>query len=468
MKVNNLVKSFFIYGLTSGLSRFISLLLIPLYVRVFSVSENGIIDMIQTINQVLLIFGILQLETSVQRYYYELNEEKKKRMISTVLIFVFVVSTFISILLNLFSVSLSNVFFDTVNYSLDISIAAWIIPILNISILNFIVLRYQKKSVIFSVITLLQVLLTTSFILLFVFKLHLGIKSVFLGQSIGYVLVVSIQFFYIRKEIGCHFDIAMLKKMLHYSIPQFPARIGSESVSRVNRFVLLTFLSTSSLGLYAVAVKFASAMELINVAFTMAWVPYVYESLKTKGYQDSFRTIYVYVMYITFFIVILISLFASEIVTTFTTPDYYQIKFILPGLFLFYGLYIIKGMVEIGISISKKMIYLTYIYLSVAILNVLFLLVGIKLFELKGVAYALIFTNFCLILFHWYATEKLHPIGFDIRKFIILFFFVFTAIIFLMNLEMNFASRIVSAVFLFCLLFVYLYRKRFVWKKLLS
>lgn len=462
----NLLKTFLIYGLTSGLSRFISLLLIPLYVRVFSVSENGIIDMIQTINQVLLIFGILQLETSVQRYYYELNKEEKKRMIATVLVFVFVVSVFISVLLNLFSVFLSNIFFDTANYSLDISIAAWIIPILNVSILNFIVLRYQKKSLIFSVMTLLQVLLTTSFILFFVFKIRLGIKSVFLGQLIGYVVVVAIQFFYIRKEVSWCFDIGMLKKMLHYSIPQFPARIGSESVSRVNRFLLLTFLSTSSLGLYAVAVKFASAMELVNVAFTMAWVPYVYESLKDNGYQNNFRAVYVYVMHITFFIVILLSLFATEIVTTFTTPDYYEIKFILPGLFLFYGLYIIKGMVEIGISISKKMIYLTYIYLSVAVLNILFLFVGIKLFELKGVAYALIFTNFCLILFHWYVTEKLHPIGFDIRKFIVLFFFAFMVILFLMNSEVTFISRVVLVVFLFCMLLVYLYRKKDIWKKL--
>ncbi|MDO4729478.1 MAG: oligosaccharide flippase family protein [Bacteroidota bacterium] len=467
MRVENLIKSFFIYGLTSGLSRFISLLLIPVYVRVFSESENGIIDMIQTMCQVFLVFGMLQLETSIQRYYYELDTKKRRRMISTVLIFTTFMSAFGSLLLCLLAKKISFFFFKQMGYSLEIMIASWIIPFLNMSILNFIVLRYLKKSFVFSIVTFFQVLLTTSLVLFFVFKLSLGIKSVFLGQLFGYIVIVAAQFYFLRREFVWCFDLSILKEMLHYSIPQFPARIGSESTARINRFILVTFLSTSSLGLYAVAVKFSSALELINVAFSMAWVPYMYESLKSGSYQIKFRYIYSLALYTTFFLVTFVSLFSTEIVTFFTVPSYYKIKFLLPGLFLFNGLFIIKGIVDIGIAISKRMIYLTYIYLSVAVLNVSFLLIGINVFGLKGVVYSLIFTNFFLILFSWYFTERLHYIGFEIKKFILFYVIIFIITIIQMNIEIPLIHRVLSALILCVLFGIYVYKQKKIWKKLL-
>ena len=74
--MKELILNFFSFGLAVSLERFLSFLLIPLYASVFSVTEFGVIDLVQTFIGVVTIFCFLQLETSLQRFYYEYEGEE--------------------------------------------------------------------------------------------------------------------------------------------------------------------------------------------------------------------------------------------------------------------------------------------------------------------------------------------------------------------------------------------------------
>lgn len=78
--MKELILNFFSFGLAVSLERFLSFLLIPLYASVFSVTEFGVIDLVQTFIGVVTIFCFLQLETSLQRFYYEYEGEEKKEI----------------------------------------------------------------------------------------------------------------------------------------------------------------------------------------------------------------------------------------------------------------------------------------------------------------------------------------------------------------------------------------------------
>ena len=331
---------------------------------------------------------------------------------------------------------------------------------MNASILNFIILRYEKQSVVFSIVTIVQVICTASLTILFAVQLKWGIKSVFWGQIFGFLIVLIIQSLYVRKQLVWSFNIALIKKALKFSLPQFPARIGSESNNRMNRFIILSHLSTSTLGIYAVALKFASAIELINVAFVMSWIPYMYESVTKEDYKKKFRLIYQGVLAVGFFAIIFLSLFSTEIVALFTVPEYHDAKYLMPGLFLFNGLYLFKSVVEIGPALAKKTIYITYTYVFIAVINIVLLFIGVKYWGVKGVVYALMLTNFCLVLLSWFFTEKLHPIGYNIISFIVSFFICAFIIILLMNFNFSLFDRVIFALILLSFMGVYLYTQK--------
>ena len=201
-----LFRSFLFYGVSSGLSRFISLILIPIYVRYFSTSEYGTIDIIQTIINIVVIFGILQLETSIQRYYFETSGAYRKFMISTVSITIFIISIFLSVLISAFSKTISIMLFDSQKYTVEIIIASLIIPFLNITVIFFIILRYMKKAVLFSVLILLQIIISATLTIFLILIFDLGIKSVFIGQLGGYFFVAVIQLFVLRNTLLFFWD----------------------------------------------------------------------------------------------------------------------------------------------------------------------------------------------------------------------------------------------------------------------
>ena len=87
--MRGLLINFLSYGLATSLERLLSFLLIPLYTSVFTVTEFGIIDLIQTLLNIISIFALLQMETALQRYYYDFKESERRALIFTTFLTVF-------------------------------------------------------------------------------------------------------------------------------------------------------------------------------------------------------------------------------------------------------------------------------------------------------------------------------------------------------------------------------------------
>ncbi len=442
--MKELVKSFFAYGLTSGLSKFISLLLIPIYTRYFTPAQYGIIDLIQSVLVIVMIFGLLQLETSIQRYYYEVKNEEKKEYASTIFWTVTGLSFLLMFVVFVFASQLSLLMFDTDKYANIIRIASVIIPLSNASTISFIVIRYMKKPMLFGVITLLQIIFSASSTIIFVLIFDLGIISVFYGQIVGLLVVNAIQLIFLRHFYKLFWDYTLFKKMLDFALPQFPARIGSTSNVYINRFFMIGMLSTTAIGIFSVALKFASIMGLFLSAFSMAWVPFMYETLNQDNHKEVFANVFKYVCLFVFLLVTGLSFFSKEIIQIFTTPKYYEAYYLLGGLGLYNGLFMIKDVVDLGPRITKKTVYITYVYVLSSILNIALLYAGIKLFDLQGVVWALIFTNLGLIALSWYFSNKLYPIAYNKMYFAVLFILMLLVVIFNIKIDVHLFIKIIA------------------------
>ena len=114
--MKELLTNFFAYGFAISLDKLLAFLLIPIYASKLSVDEFGVIDLIQTIIGIVSIFAFLQLETSLQRYYFEYEGEKKKEYVFTIYISVIILSILLSVLIGLFSRILATHICGDANY----------------------------------------------------------------------------------------------------------------------------------------------------------------------------------------------------------------------------------------------------------------------------------------------------------------------------------------------------------------
>lgn len=414
-----LLKSFFSFGLATSVQKMLGFLLLPLYTRFFTTFEFGVIDLIQVVLGITSIFAILQLETSLQRYYYEIEGALKKTFVSTIFIAIIFFSLFLMGILYIFAFEVSLLLFDSGKYSGLIELASFQLPFTNFSMLAFILLRYEKKNKIFFYMVLVKVISMLIAVYTLVVWFKLGIYGVFYSQLISLVLSSSLIFVFIRGNFDFLISWTQFKRALKYAWPQIPARIGSVSLSYVNRFFMVSFLAVSSIGLFSFSLKMASAIQIIYAAFIMAWAPFMFEQLNKPNHKKTFANILLLVSCPIFLLVSLISLFSKEIVAMVGTSEYFDSHQYIGGLSLYFALFIIKEIVDIGPKALERTKFLSYTFFCSVVVNIVALYFLINAFGLVGVVFSFIITNSFLVILSWFVSNKLYFIPFKKLKFLI-------------------------------------------------
>ncbi|NDP26338.1 MAG: lipopolysaccharide biosynthesis protein [Flavobacterium sp.] len=412
-------KSFFLLGIATTIEKIIAFLLLPIYTRYFDISEYGVIDLIIVTISIVSIFAELQLETALQRYYYDYEGAEKRRLISTNFIVITSLSLLLTCLLFYFSEEVSLLVFDKVDYSPLVELAALQLPFINFTMLAFIILRYERRNKSFLILMLIKVGITLIFTLLFVVWFKLGIYGVFYAQLIGLISSTVLLFLSTKDFLVFEVSPFFLKKSFVYALPQFPARIGSALLSNANRFFMVSYLTIASVGLFSLSLKLASVIQLLYAAFIMAWAPFMFEQLKKDNHKEVFVKVLILTACPVFLMVSIISLFSKEIVLLIASSEFYEAYHYVGGLSLYFSLFIFKEIVDIGPKHTEKTKYLSLTFLLSLIVNISSLYLFIIWFGLKGVIYSMILTNIFLLLISWIISNRLYYIPHKIFLFIV-------------------------------------------------
>jgi len=459
--LKDLFKSTILYGLASTIGSFVGLFLVPIYTRIFTPEQYGIIDLIQTVTAIIAIFGMLLLESATQRYYYEVkDDDERRKYLSTALWTICTLSLVCVLIIIIISKELSLLLFSDVQYYKILILASIKIPLFNIFALCTIIIRYMKKPTVFALFILIQILtIITLSIWLVVYK-NIGIMGVFYGQVIGYFVVASLIIYFLRKTFSFYWHHNIIKKLLAFSLPVMPAQIGVLGSTYANRFIMLGYLSLSDIGLYTIALKISSVFLLIQGAFANAWYPFFYENLKNKEHKEIYKKVTTYITILVFILVSVFSLFSKELLVLLTTEKYYAAAPLIGILAFSHCLIIISNTVNLGTLITKKTIYGTYAYLSGMIFNVLFLFLLVPGIGIIGVPISIFIGNVIFLLFAWIVSEKLYYIGFNKKLFILMFILTLVVVGGNILAEIDIIYKTVFSFFLF--LFILFYFRNFI------
>ena len=116
-------------------------------------------------------------------------------------------------------------------------------------------------------------LLTALFQLLFLRATRLGVVGyllgILLGDSVTFVILAACFFPFSRWEK--HFDPVLCGKMLRYALPLMPAALLWWAMGAVEKYFLLYYHGTASMGVYAVAGRFPSLIGFATGVFLEVW-----------------------------------------------------------------------------------------------------------------------------------------------------------------------------------------------------
>ncbi|QLE07509.1 oligosaccharide flippase family protein [Pseudoalteromonas shioyasakiensis] len=406
------LKSFLVYGGSAGLSRILPILMLPIYLNHLSVDAYGKIEVIFAGFNLLLIFGLMQLETALQRFYYKV--EDKAALFYSMVTVTAILSTVVVVVSVILSDTISYGLFDSSSESLSIVIMSVTIFFANIATICMVFLRYDDRPIVFSTMTIGQVIITACVTYMLVVSFKYGGEGYFYGLFFGWFFIAIFSFCSIATNLAFKLNINYVIESFKFALPQFPARLASFFVQFGNRFVVLSILGTQAVAVMSLSLKFAAIFQLLLLALSMAWNPFLYKNENAEDLNEKVNSLFKWILISLSVIHILTILLAELVVTTFFEGEYdaaakYVILAIIPVQLL-----IIKEVVESGVRLANRTKYISYAYFTSVTVTAALMFFSTTI---EQVFIATIIGALVLVLFSWYYSERFYRIKYSKLSF---------------------------------------------------
>jgi len=386
---NYMTAEFFSKGLV-----FIS---IPIFTRLMSPEEYGVLSIFLSIISIATIIFSLNFHGAINRYYHE-EIKNMGEFITSNLSFIFLFNIILFIIIYIYRIKFSKF----INISVNVFTFAIIISILNIPVQMFLsYLQTSKQSKKYFQLTIYK---NISTLLLSVLWIYLLNDSRYMGRVYGqfviyliFLLIVLYKFFKIGKK---RIRIKYIKYSLNFGLPLIPHALSGILLSYFDRLAINQLVGPMNTGLYSFAYNVGMIMNVIVMAMNKAWVPIFYDKFKKNDYSSIDNIVKKYSKYIYISSIFLI-FFSREIVMIIADKNYYDSLSIVPIIILSYVLVFFYTLFSNYSFYRKKTFLISIATLGAGLINIVLNYYFIPKYGYEAAAYTTLVSYSFLAIFHF-------------------------------------------------------------------
>ncbi len=406
--IKQLASESMIYGISGTIAKSIGIFLIPIYTRIFSPSDYGIIALITTLTGLIGKFIVLGLDNSSARWFYDSDKaQDQKYTISSWFWCQLGVSFIIAIGLFLFASQVSVFLLKSKDHAILVQIAALTIPFGTFSKVLGNWLRYQRRAWTTSIFSTTTSLGTIGIIVLFVVVYRWGLIGIYSARFIAAVITALVAVAILKTWINpILVSWARLKEMLIYGLPLVPAAIASWITISSDRFILQMFHDSAEVGLYSIAATLASGVALVTGAFQMSWGPFAFSIYRKKESLNVYSKVFSLYALMFCFLGTAISLFAPLLLRILTTPEYYKANSCVPFLSFSYIAIGATYVISIGSGIVKRSSPIAIGIFIGAAINIVLNFILIPRYGKEGAAIATLISFIGVLIYCYPVSQK--------------------------------------------------------------
>jgi len=413
-RLKELARHSAVYGLGSLVSRFIAVLLLPVYTRYLSPADYGLIETLIALSAVLTVLLAAGVKSAFFRFYFD--EEDKRRVIRTSFWFTMATGTAGLVAGLALAGPISQLLFDTSGHS-DLVRAAFVGLWAHVNYEQMTSLfRVEQRSVAYLIATLINLAVTIGATLLLVVVWDQGPIGVIVGNFTGTLLVYLGLLAYRREQLGLELDRPLLREMNRFGMPLVPSALFLWILNFSDRFFLVKLAGPKEVGLYSIGVRLASAIILFLAAFRTAWPAFAYSIEDDRDAARTYSYVLTYIVVITSWMALALGVLAPWLVQLLTTEEFYDAERVVAPLAFAaaaFGAYIV---VVIGIGRARQTRSNWVITGAAAVLNVVLNVVLIPPFGMIGAAIATIGAYGTLFLGMAWKAQQVFPVPYQWRR----------------------------------------------------
>ena len=418
--IRDLVKSSGIYAIASLASPLVALVLAPFLTHSLSRSDFGALVVLNT--AIALVTGITQLGliSAVFRAYNYDYESRRDRLgvLSTTVVLLSLTSLPITLLVAMTAPWLASLLLANSSFGTPVKIAALVVLMQNLSLPGFAWLRAEKRAMFFSMLSILNLLVTLGGNVILVGAAHMGINGALLATGAGYAVVVicTLPLILLRAGLASRLNIA--RNLLSFGTPLVFNGVSFWVLQLSDRYLLSRLGSLTQTASYGVAYNLGGILNIVILSpFILAWPTAMFAIAKRKDALQVFQLVFRWFSMVLLLAAFALTLIAVAVLDLLFPPSYHSAAPIIPIIsvsMIIYGVYYIF---TIGVGVRRKTWFVSLAMTLAALINVGCNLVLIPFYGSMGAALSTLIAYVLLALIMYVVNQRVYPIPFEIHIF---------------------------------------------------
>lgn len=450
------------YLIANLATRALAFISIPVYTRILSETDYGIVAVFMGLISILSSILALNCDTAVSRYYFDKKSDTDfQQFIGTTVVLCFMIVFVTSGLIYL------NIDLFTRLVGLPASTLVLLVPLVILNIVSLLfsqIYQPQKLSKPIAMSSLTRVYLGFGASIGLIFMMS---SEKYMGQICGQIIAASMMLFYWIRKIRPFFRLSLkishIKYILTYSVPLLPYVLSGVIVEQFGKIAIGSDIGLSQAGFYSLAISIASLTAIITEVTHQAWYPYYIEYMDAKDYESHDKDLKrIYTISVVFGL--FISCFGQEIGMLLAKKDFTSALYLVPILVIGYLLHQLSYAYMRNFSYVKKTWYMSVIVIFSGGTNVLLNILFIPRLGILGAAIAVVLSYCIMALLSWSLSSfvlKIHGIKLlTLIKPLVLIVLSIIPLYYMLSIEDIFIAFGLKLFLFFALIFLLLYKDR--------
>jgi O-antigen/teichoic acid export membrane protein len=352
-QITRLAQHSAIYGLGGLVSRFVALLLLPLYTRYLTPADYGAVETLVALAAILATVLRLGIASAFFRFYFDSADAAHRlRVVRTSFWFTMAMATLGLVVGLILAEPISNWLFDTGDHTTLVR-ASFVLLWAQMNYEQITSLfRVEERAVAFTIATLVNLAVTVAATVLFVVVFDWGATGVVAGNFTGTLIVYAALLVYRHEQLGLTLDRPLLRQMNRFGIPLVPSMLALWLLNFGDRFFILKLADQSEVGVYSIGARIASAMVLLLAAFRAGWLAFAYSIEDDDRARRAYSFVLTYLLFVASWAALALALLSPWLVRWLTTPAFFDASEVVP--LLVFGAVALGGFNVVSIVLGRR------------------------------------------------------------------------------------------------------------------
>lgn len=398
-------KNTYVYLFSNILNAAIPFILLPIMTRYLSPGEYGQIAMFQTmLTGIGAFIGLNTVGAATRKFYDDNLSPNEARIFNGSCIQILIFTLFIAVLVTIIAEGYLAHFLSIPSGWLYIALLVSSCTFLiNLRLGQWQVRSLSKKYGVLQVgNSALNMFLTLAFIVFYSDGAQARIDALLYAGVIS--ATVAILLLYREQLVSLRtINKPFIKEALNFGTPLVPHVFGAFLLTTADRFIINDELGLKDAGIYMVAVQVSMALTIIFDAINKAYVPWLFEKLKSNDDVDKlFIVRNTYIFFICMLLLAVLPFIIGPFLIGVIVAEEYSAARNVIGLLclgqIFGGMYLV---VTNYLFYKKKTGRLSLVTISCGFLNLSLVVLLISDFGIQGVAFAFALSKFVQFSLTW-------------------------------------------------------------------